>query len=299
MTETADRDWRIGHVDTTALFDLQKVSRYREATRDTLSRFDFLTVSSFSRRAFKKSWLQRHTTILGLSRKQTVKTINDLFVEIDHTFRSKFSGRDRDTCRQIMNSLIEATPRLMLDSASSLKRVQRRLNERVRQLASDYDALEMTRLDGTACVRANEELYSELPNGDVAVHVKECSVQDIRCEVHEFFRAESGHMAAVHSALIQSNPKHDLGPDLAAAMQDPISLCDGKRCVKLEDVLIAVDGKQSTHFVANNERDWGPISSALNKELINPYKLVPASKRKESVLRGDTPEKQADHVAGG
>ncbi|MCH8218412.1 MAG: hypothetical protein IH892_16765 [Planctomycetes bacterium] len=52
--------------------------------------------------------------------------------------------------------------------------------------------------------------------------------------------------------------------------QDPKFLCDSKNCSAIGDAIIAVDGKQTDCFAANNDKEWQFLAKTLSKKLINP-----------------------------
>ncbi|HSV98978.1 MAG TPA: hypothetical protein VLI39_02325 [Sedimentisphaerales bacterium] len=53
---------------------------------------------------------------------------------------------------------------------------------------------------------------------------------------------------------------------------DPQRVCQDNVCVKLGDILVALDGISIESFAANNDKEWIPLARALGKHLLNPLR---------------------------
>ena len=54
---------------------------------------------------------------------------------------------------------------------------------------------------------------------------------------------------------------------------DAEKMCQDDICVKLGDILVAIDGINIESFAANNDKEWVPLARALQKHLLNPLRL--------------------------
>ena len=96
------------------------------------------------------------------------------------------------------------------------------------------------------------------------------------CRVHTFFKK---HIDVFQRIGIAIEQKKDASEELKGfaeiirtAIQQPTSLCDDRRCAKLGDAIIAVDGMDMDHFVANNDKEWELLAEAMSKKLVNPVR---------------------------
>ena len=154
-----------------------------------------------------------------------------------------------------------------------------RLRSHLRQMVlSAYDWWKESatyEFNGTGCRHAEREPACR-GNGLLDVSIPQCRPKDIVCRVHTFFKK---HIDVFQRIGIAIEQKKDASEELKGfaeiirtAIQQPTSLCDDRRCAKLGDAIIAVDGMDMDHFVANNDKEWELLAEAMSKKLVNPVR---------------------------
>jgi hypothetical protein len=95
--------------------------------------------------------------------------------------------------------------------------------------------------------------------------------------VHDFFRdnVEQFDRIATQAESLGDKASGQLtkaAKQIRAAQADPTKLCDDRECAKIGDPLIAIDCDRVPNLGANNDAEWLPISKAIGKILVNPYR---------------------------
>ncbi len=258
------------HIDTSLQIEQQKAEVKAGPVRRALSQYKFTSTSSYARKEFKRAWLKD----LGLCYKATrdAKQIGDVFENIRKSTYHAAAKRRLDRCISAANAFLSANPSLPSDVA--VIRLRSHLGESILGGFTKWGRSVTHEYDGTRCFRATER-PTRASDGSIDVSVRQCKPSRIQCSVHEFFRQHEAVFSRIKAEIqsAESSASEELKGTammIDKAIRDSEILCDDKNCSSMSDAIIAVDGLNSSHFAANNDKEWRTLARVLGKTLVNP-----------------------------
>jgi len=262
------------HLDTTLQIERLKTDELATAVDKGLHDFKFRSTSTYAKHEFNRT-LIRDLAFL-YTHAQRASGFGDIVGQIKNSFGSKLASKNRLTrCLEIIQRFLDQRPKTLTVDLEMV-----RLREHLAfMLANAHMVWQRSvhhEFQGTACHRA--EIKPRLaPNEKIIFSLPQCRRNNIKCKIHEFFQANLASFEKIASkaeALGEAASKQLAGAakQIREASKDPPILCDDRKCAKIGDAIIAVDGIDLPWFGANNDEDWQPISEALGKELLNPVR---------------------------
>ena len=262
------------HLDTSLQIERCKTGRKAEPVLSFLRDFRFVSTSSYARLEFKRAWLQRLAYLYSLSGQ--VKTIGEVSgVLADKLGSHPLHRRQLSTCLQAIEAFLLPTNDRISETAQ-LTRMRAHLRGAVLNAFSWWEASVTHEYNGTNCVRASERPRVS-GGGKLDVSIPKCRRNAIRCRIHSFLQDNRVHLRAIKAEIdrLGSNASDELikaGAVLDAFEDDPEKVCQDDVCVKLGDILVAIDGIDIGSFAANNDKEWIPLARALQKHLLDPLR---------------------------
>jgi hypothetical protein len=262
------------HLDTSLQIERCKAKRKTKPIVDFLKNFRFLSTSSYAKLEFKRAWLQRLAYLYSLSGQ--VGTIGELSgVLADRLGSHPLHRRQLSTCLQAIEAfLLPTTGRI--SEAAQLTRMRAHLRGAVLNAYSWWEASVTHEYNGTNCLRASER--PRISGGTkLDVSIPKCQRGTIHCRILGFLQDNKEHLRAIKAEIdgLGSSASKELREAKAvldAFENDPERVCQDNVCVKLGDVLVAIDGIDIESFAANNDKEWVPLARALRKHLLNPLR---------------------------
>ena len=262
------------HLDTSLQIERCKAGRKAEPVVGLLRDFRFVSTSSYAKLEFKRAWLQRLAYLYSLSGQ--VKMIGELSGMLaDKLGSHPLHRRQLSTCLQAIEAFLLPTND-RISEAAQLTRMRAHLRGAVLNAYSWWEASVTHEYNGTSCVRASERPRIS-GGGKLDVSIPKCRRDSIRCRVHSFLQDNKEHLAAIKAEIdrLGANASDELKEARAvldAFENDPEKMCQDNICVKLGDILVAIDGISIESFAANNDKEWVPLAQALRKQLLNPLR---------------------------
>jgi len=113
--------------------------------------------------------------------------------------------------------------------------------------------------------------------GKLDVSIPKCHRNVVRCRILSFLQDNDDHLQAIKAEInrLGSNASEELRKAKAvffAVADTPEKVCQDDSCVRLGDILVAIDGVDIESFGANNDKEWVPLARALRKHLVNPLR---------------------------
>lgn len=261
-------------VDTSLLIEQQKGNANAANTRKALSEYRFRAGSSYSRLEFKRAWLQRAAYLHRLTWEAT--DIGDVPQLMSSRLASHSEQRRRcQTCLDMFGAFLKCGGGVQLTAREQLIRLRAHLKLVALAGGEALNRCVAHFFDGSRCVRAQEPVR-ELSDGRLDAAIPECSPKDIRCQVHSFFSERLAQFSNIKTSVgLETEPSKELArisETIAEARGDAAILCDSRKCRRIADALIAVDGADLDVFAANNDREWVVLAASLGKALVNPLR---------------------------
>ncbi len=265
------------HIDTSLQIELQKSHNNANPVRAALSKYVFSSTSTYARKEFKRGWLQDLALIYKLC--DRCKSVPELYDQVQSATNHPMAQRRRSRCLDAIFAFLSTLDSQKTTLEVALTRLRAHLGEAILGAYVKWDRTVTHQYDGTGCARSSER-PSRASNGAIDVTVRECKQNKIQCSVHSFFDRNRDSFQKISDSVSPDSSKElqDTKRIIASAMQNSTVLCDSGKCSGMSEALIAVDGLQSSHFAANNDKEWVTISNALGKPLINPVSAHKASR---------------------
>ena len=264
-------------VDTSLLIEQQKRRQLAQPVQDALSHYRFKGASSYSKLEFKRAWVQRLAYIHGISRRPGVASVADVFGAINKLLSNSWQRRRVQTCVEVILGFFESSGE-SLSGYAQLALLRAHCKAAALTSFGTLCSTVTGEFKGTGCVRA-EQPPRENVDGTLDVTIRRCSRNEIHCTVHKFFESNQAFFLSVADYADQvedaSSELRNMSNHIRKAKVDSTHLCDDKHCSKLADALIAVDGKDMDVFAANNDKEWKPLASLMDKPLLNPVTAKP------------------------
>jgi hypothetical protein len=263
------------HLDTSLQIERCKAGRKAKPIVSFLRDFRFVSTSSYAKLEFKRAWLQRLAYLYSLSGQ--VKTIGELSgVLADKLGSHPLHRRQLSTCLQAIEAFLLPTND-KISEAVQLTRMRAHLRVAVLNAYSWWEASVTHEYNGTNCIRASERPRIS-GGGKLDVSIPKCRRNAIRCRIHSFLQDNREHLRAIKAEIdrLGSNASDELKGARAVLdifEDDAEKMCQDDICVKLGDILVAIDGINIESFAANNDKEWVPLARALQKHLLNPLRL--------------------------
>jgi len=262
------------HIDTFLQIERCKAHKKAQIVEQALKFFPFKSTSSYAKLEFKSAWLQRLLYLYSASQK--VGRVDELIGYVNDRLGSHHLHRRRlNTCFQAIESFLSKMNE-SLSPAVQLVRLRSHIRIAILGAYTWWDRSVHHEFNGTKCVRASEQ-PKQLAGRKIDVSIPRCRPKNIECAIHKFFEENRTHFIAIKLAIEALGD--EASPELQKAKmiienaeKNPTSLCDDRNCLKLGDILIAIDGLGMGCFAANNDKEWTLLSEVLGKKLINPVR---------------------------
>jgi|GEM_PF-2414184 len=262
------------HLDTSLQIERCKAERKAKPVAVFLKRFRFSSTSSYAKLEFKRAWLQRLAYLYSLSGEvETVGELNGVLA--DRLGSHPMHKRKLSTCLQAIEAFLKPSSG-RISEAAQLARMRAHLRGAVLNAYSWWEASVTHEYNGTGCVRASERPRIS-GGGKLDVSIPKCQRSAVRCRVLRFLQDNQKHLKAIKAEIDRlgttaSDELKEAKAVLDAFENDPQRVCQDNVCVKLGDILVAIDGVSMECFAANNDKEWGPLARALRKRLLNPLR---------------------------
>lgn len=262
------------HLDTTLQIERLKTDELAEAVNKGLRDFRFRSTSSYAKHEFNRT-LIRDLAFL-YTHAQRASGTGDIIGQINKSFGTKLGSKNRLTrCLEIVQGFLDQRPKTLTVELEII-RLREHLALMLTTAHMVWQRSVHHEFQGTACHRA--EIKPRLaPNEKIIFSLPQCRRNNIKCKIHDFFLAKLDSFEKIASkaeSLGDAASKQLAGAarQIREASKDPAVLCDDRKCAKIGDAIIAVDGVELPWYGANNDEDWRPISEALGKKLLNPVR---------------------------
>jgi len=262
------------HLDTSLQIERCKAERKARPVISSLKSFRFLSTSTYAKLEFKRAWLQRLAYLYSLS--ERVRTTGELAgVLADKLGSHPLHRRQLSTCLQAIEAFLPPTNG-KISEAAQLTRMRAHLRGAVLNAYSWWEASVTHEYNGTGCIRASERPRMS-GGGKLDVSIPKCHRNVVRCRILSFLQDNDDHLQAIKAEInrLGSNASEELRKAKAvldAFEDDPEKVCQDDSCVRLGDILVAIDGVDIESFGANNDKEWVPLARALRKHLVNPLR---------------------------
>lgn len=262
------------HLDTSLQIERCKAERKAKPVVVFLKGFRFLSTSSYAKLEFKRAWLKRLAYLYSLSGE--VGTVGELNgVLADRLGSNPMHRRQLSTCLQAIEAFLKPSYG-KISEAAQLARLRAHLRGAVLNAYSWWEASVTHEYNGTGCARASERPRIS-GGGKLDVSIPKCRPDTTRCRIHSFLRDNQEHLEAIKAEIdrLETTASDELKGAKAVLdvfENDPQSVCQGDVCVKLGDILVALDGISIESFAANNDKEWIPLARALRRHLLNPLR---------------------------
>ena len=267
---------RTVHIDTSIQIERCKEAKKAKVVEKILKDFRFKSTSSYAKFEFKRAWLRDLAFLYKASR--NVEKFGDVIAYVDEHLNAYPMNRRRvSRCLQAITAFLARATGDLSDEADIL-RFRTYLINAILGAYSWWDFSVTHEYNGTGCTRASEP-PTQRAGGYIDVSIPQCRPNKCSCTVHAFFEANKERFIALKSEIEKLGGKASKELQEAAgvirqAEKKPESLCDEKKCLKLGDVLIAIDGLDMDWFAANNDKEWVFLSRILGKRLVNPVRAA-------------------------
>jgi hypothetical protein len=253
-------------LDTSAQFNRQSLDgEVRQEIEELVGAARITASSTYSKLEFKLSFLQDLAYLHGKLRR--FRSIPAVYAELS---RLPSPYHDRKL-RRTLAHLARFHQDLPGGDAARVDAMLLSIEAAASALWDWFDESVDYLTDGTGCVRSKEG--PRFTRGHVDVTHKECRPSEIRCRIHRFFtenESSFGKIAVGIDALPDEEKTRELTvirEIIGRAVADPTVLCDNRRCRRLGDAIIGVDGKGFPAIASSNLREFTIICKALEKTL--------------------------------
>jgi hypothetical protein len=260
-----------GHLDTSIQMERCKHSSKADPANSYVRSLKVSTTSTYARIEFFRAWVQRLAYLHAIL--MDAKDLGDVFRLLEDRLVDPRHQRQFKTSFQALTASMEVSESQSLSAKAALIRTRKHLQEMVMGWSAWWQNSVTSTYDGTACVRATVQPRVR-SSGHLDVTVHQCRRDSIECCIDKFFVRYQDQFSAVVTEISRisesSKSLKEAAVEVAKAMNDPQHLCDDRVCRNIGDLIIAIDSGSVQLLVANNHRDWAPISRALQKNLVNP-----------------------------
>lgn len=270
---------RTVHIDTSIQIERCKEPKKKKVVEEILKDFRFKSTSSYAKFEFKRAWLRDLAYLYKASRE--VESFGDIIAYVDDKLNAHLANRRRvSRCLQAITAFLSRAKGDLSDEAAVL-RFQTYLINAMLGAYPWWDSSVTHEYNGTGCARASEP-PTQRGGGNIDVYIPQCRPNRLNCTVHDFFEVNKDSFIALKSEIEKLGGKaskelQEAAVVIGQAEKKPESLCDERKCLKLADALIAIDGLAMDYFAANNDKEWVFLSEILGKTLINPVRAAKAA----------------------
>lgn len=260
-------------VDTSLLIEQLKRPKLAAPVKQALSGFRVQATSSYAKLQFKRAWIQRLCFAYNECIREDVTSIADLLARFAKLIQNPFQKRRAQTCIEFVSKFLDLDKSIQVSDRARLQRMASFLKNSALSATQAFEELCAIEFKGTGCVRA-EIRPTVAKNNELLIRIPKCSPRKIECRVHNFFDENTSEFSEIASRIDGApNPSDELQEFktlIESSKYDSKCLCDSRNCGALGDAIIAVDGKATDTFAANNDREWRLLATALKKDLLNP-----------------------------
>jgi len=250
----------------------------KKRIRERLSKYDQSVTSLVVKQEFKRRLLKEAQYLLNqLNDKKSFAVVHRHIVDI----LPPQQARKRNICMEMLSTIFEGAK-----DPELTERAKRYLRQLLRVGLKDLDRSVDSLVWQLGCACAGYPVEEKVPYRRYEFGPEKCRRVAARCGVISFFE---DHLDAVRDILktLQSIPAGDKSAELNEAerfidraVADPSSICTMDPCLRVGDLLIALESLSVESFYTMNGKESQHLCRALNQTLI----VRPKNPEHEDVL---------------